>query len=116
MNPLLTMMYLLHIICCNSVFVVALQAVGMAFGIAMTMMRTYGNTDDQIYDRTYRLRHNKGQVRMDKFTYGCAALGGLGGAAGGLSSAGAVASGVQGASMGIGLAVLAHVLTKRKEK
>ena len=87
----------------------------MALGVAMTIMRTYGNTDDQIYDRSYRLRHNKGQVRTDKFTYGCAALGGVGGAAAGLSAS-AVASGVQGASMGVGLAVLAHVLTKSKEK
>lgn len=88
----------------------------MAFAIAMTAMRTYGNADEQIYDRCYRLRHNKGQVRMDKFTYGSIVLGGLGGATFALSTAGPVVSSVQGACVGVGLAVLAHVITKRGDK
>lgn len=80
----------------------------------MTLTRTWGNTDEQIYDRCYRLRYNKGQVRMDKFSYGAAVLGGVVGVAG--LPAGPVASAVQGASMGLGLSVFAQVLTKGKEK
>ena len=85
----------------------------MAFAILMTASKTYNNADEQIYDRCYRLRYNKGQVRTDKFTYGGLVLGGLGGAYAGLSTVGPFVSGLQGASMGVGLAVLAHVLTKR---
>ena len=33
---------------------------------AMTTAQTWGNTQEQIYDRSYRLRYNKGQVLMDK--------------------------------------------------
>ena len=80
----------------------------------MTFMRCHGNTEEQMFDRAYRLRYNKGQVRMDKFSYGAAVLGGIAGAAG--LPAGPVAGAVQGASMGLGLAVAAHVLTKPKEK
>lgn len=82
----------------------------------MTVMKTYNNTEDQIYDRSYRIRHNKGQVRTDNFTYGGITLGGMAGVAGGISGAGPVMSLVQGASMGLGLAVLSHVLTKPREK
>ena len=32
----------------------------------MTINRTWGNTEEQIYDRSYRLQYNKGQVLMDK--------------------------------------------------
>lgn len=83
----------------------------MAFAALMTYMRVRNNADEQIFDRAYRLRYNKGQVRMDKFTYGGALLGGATGAmAGGLSGS------LQGASLGVGLAVLAHVITKPKQK
>ena len=34
--------------------------------VVMTTARTWGNTEEQIYDRSYRLRYNKGQVLMDK--------------------------------------------------
>jgi len=78
----------------------------------MTMMRIRGNTDEQIYDRVYRLRKNKGQCRMDKASYLCAAISGAAGVAG----LGGVSGAVQGASMGLGLSVLAHVITKPKEK
>ena len=33
---------------------------------AMTIARTWGNAEEQIYDRSYRLRYNKSQVLMDK--------------------------------------------------
>lgn len=86
----------------------------MAFAAVMTFMRCRGNTEEQMYDRCYRLRYNKGQVRTDKFSYGGAVLGGLAGAA--VLPVGPVAGAVQGASMGLGLAVAAHVLTKPKEE
>ena len=77
----------------------------------MTFAKLWSSTDEQVFDRAYRLRYNEGQVRMDKFTYGGALLGGVGGAA-----AGGLAGSLQGASLGVGLAVLAHVLTKPKHK
>ena len=89
-----------------------LQGVGVAFAAIMTFMRIRGNEEEQIWDRCYRLRYNKGQVRMDKFSYGFALVGGAAGAAG----LGGLAGAVQGASIGLGLSVLGHVLTKPKEK
>ena len=86
---------------------------GIAFAIAMTMMRTYKNADEQIFDRSYRIRCNTGQVRTDRFTYGGIVLGGISGMAAGISGAGPILSLIHGASMGAGLAVFAHVLTKK---
>ena len=83
----------------------------MGFAAVMTFMKLWSSTDEQVFDRAYRLRFNEGQVRMDKFTYGGAILGGASGAA-----AGGVAGSLPGASLGVGLAVLAHVLTKPKKK
>ena len=80
-----------------------------------TYARIRNDEPEQVYDRSYRLRYNKGQVRTDKFTYGGLVLGGVGGVAAGLA-AGPVMGAVNGASMGAGLAVIAHVLTKKKEK
>ena len=61
-----------------------------------------------------RIRKNKGQCRTDRFTY-IGAL--LGGAAGAASMPGAMVMGaLQGASMGMGLAVFAHVMTSKKDK
>lgn len=87
----------------------------MVFGIVSTYMRIRNNEEEQIYDRCYRLRHHAGQVRTDKFTYGGMVLGGLGGMAAGWGS-NPLVGGVQGASVGVGLAVLGHVLTKPKPK
>ena len=83
----------------------------MGFAALMTLARLWNSTDEQIFDRAYRLRYNQGQVRMDKFTYGGALLGGVAGAA-----AGGLNGSLQGASVGVGLAVLAHVVTKPKQK
>lgn len=79
----------------------------MVFGAVMTMMRIRGNTDEQIFDRTYRLRYNQRQVRLDKFSYGFAVVGGVAGAAG-LGGAGGALGGV---GMGLGLSVIGHCLT-----
>ena len=83
----------------------------MGFAAVMTISRLWNSTDEQIFDRAYRLRYNKGQVRMDKFTYGSALLGGVAGAA-----AGGLNGSLQGASVGVGLAVLVHVVTNPKQK
>lgn len=91
------------------------QAAGIILAIVMTVARTRGNAPEEIFDRSYRLRHNAGQVRMDKFSRGGMLLGGLAGAAAGYSGGTALAGGFHGASMGLGLAVFAHVLTKKKE-
>ena len=83
----------------------------MGFAAVMTIARLWNSTDEQTFDRAYRLCYNKGQVRMDKFTYGGALLAGVAGAA-----AGGLKGSVQGASIGVGLAVLVHVVTKPKQK
>lgn len=95
-------------------FFFCLQGIGMGLVALATMARIWNDVDEQIYDRAYRLRHNKGQVRMDKFTYGSALAGGLVGMA--ATPNWSVTGGIQGASVGIGLAVFAHVLTSPKEK
>lgn len=38
----------------------------MMLAAVMTIQRTWGNAEEKIYDRSYRLRYNKGQVLMDK--------------------------------------------------
>ncbi|XP_064398491.1 uncharacterized protein LOC135345075 [Halichondria panicea] len=88
------------------------MGIGMVFAAVMTMMRTRGNTEEQVFDRSYRLRYNKRQVRLDKFSYGFALIGGAAGAAG-LGGLGGV---VGGASMGLGLSVIGHSLTGRSSE
>ena len=82
----------------------------MGFAAVLTAARLWNSTDEQVFDRAYRLRYNKGQVWMDKLTYGSALLGGVAGAAalpgGGLNGS------LQGATIGVGLAVLAHIFIK----
>lgn len=96
-----------------TMFLSSLQGVGIGLAAILTMVRIWNDADEQIYDRSYRLRHNKGQVRMDKFTYGSALAGGIVGMA---AVPWSVAAGVQGASMGIGLSVFAHTLTSKMKK
>ena len=89
----------------------------MLFGIARTVYSSQSKQfeEEHYYDRCYRLRYNEGQVRIDNFTYGGIILGGLGGLALGMGG-GTVVGAIQGASIGVGLAVPAHILTKKKEK
>ena len=89
-----------------------MQGIGMVFGAVMTMMRTRGNTEERMFDRSYRLRYNQRQLRLDKFSYGFALIGGAAGAAG-LGGLGGV---VGGASMGLGLSVIGHTLTGRSSE
>ena len=86
----------------------------MGFTAIMTAARLWNSTDEQVFDLAYYIRYNKGQVRLDKVTYGSALLGGVAGVA--ALPGGALNGSLQGASIGVGLAVLAHVITKPKEK
>ena len=96
-----------------NIFFSSPQGVGIGLSAILTMARIWNDADEQIYDRSYRLRHNKGQVRMDKFTYGSALAGGIVGMA---AVPWSVAAGIQGANMGIGLSMFAHVLTSKMKK
>ena len=98
----------------DSVFLL-LQGLGMGVAALMTVAMTWGNQEEQISDRCYRLRYSKGQVRTDNFTYGGAVAGGLAGMALASNTA-RVAGGLNGASMAVGLAVFAHVASKPKDK
>ena len=103
----------------------------MLLAAVMTANMTWGNTEEQIFDRSYRLRYNKGQVLMDQVCEACnvgcrhfhlliiiimqASYVGVigGGLAGGLSSpANWCKGGVQGACLGLGLAVFTQMLLK----
>lgn len=93
------------------------KGVGLGMGVAalMTVAMTWGNQEEQISDRCYRLRYSKGQVRTDNFTYGGVVAGGLAGMALASNTA-RVAGGLNGASIAVGLAVFAHVASKPKDK
>ena len=85
------------------------QTVGAALSGAGTYYTIRNNAEEQIYDRSYRLRYNRGQCYMDQVTYG-GVLGGLVlGAA--LVPASRLMGGLYGASMGFGLAVPTQVAT-----
>ena len=86
----------------------------MGFAALVTAAKLWNSTDEQVFDRAYLLCCDKGHVRMDKFTYGSALPGGVAGAA--ALPGGALNGSLQGASIGVGLAVLTHVITKPKEK
>lgn len=38
----------------------------MGLTAVLTLAKVWDQTDEQMYDRAYRLRYNKGQVLMDK--------------------------------------------------
>ncbi|EDO46076.1 predicted protein [Nematostella vectensis] len=64
---------------------------GAAAGPAMTYARVVGGgiDEDGLYDRCYRLRYNRNQVRTDRLAF----LGTLGGAAGAMAMGGSLSSG-----------------------
>lgn len=66
--------------------------IGVPAGPAMTYMRMKSANvdDDGLYDRCYRLRYNRNQVRTDRFTY----LGAAGGAVGAIAMGGPLSTGV----------------------
>jgi len=66
--------------------------IGIPAGPAMTYMRIQGAKidDDGLFDRCYRLRYNRNQVRTDRFAY----LGAAGGTVGVLAMGGPLSTGV----------------------
>lgn len=68
-------------------------------GTAMTYGRVKNDQVERVYDRDFRLRHNKNQVRVDQASI----IGGLGGAAIGMSKA---ANPVLGYTLGVTTGVL----------
>ena len=78
--------------------------------MALTLSKTWDAEEEQIFDRSYRLRYNKGQVLMDKVTY----TGLLGGSLAGVAASPTTwaQGGVQGACLGAGLAVFVQLLIK----
>ena len=85
---------------------------GPLFAEGMALMRLKGAEPIAVYDRAYRIRHNKGQVRTDLFSGATAAASGLVGM--GLLRP-RLQGAVFGAAFGVGLGVLLHVLTAPKE-
>ena len=79
----------------------------------MTYMRSHSFTDEEMYDRAYRLRCNKPQNHMDTVTYSMVAAGTL---AGGLTAPVMRATGaLTGGALGFGLATFVHLATKNKD-
>ena len=76
--------------------------------IPLTYARIRDQTEEQIFDRSYRLRYNKSQVRCDRISVATAGIGAVAGAFG-FSSVGLVTGGLYGASLGLGLGVFLHV-------
>ena len=79
----------------------------------MAFMKLHNAEHIAVYDRVYRLRHNVGQVRTDKVS-GVGALVGAG--VGAVTMRPPIVGGLYGAAFGVGLGVIAHVLTSHKEK
>ena len=84
------------------------QVIGALMLVPLTYLRIRDQTEEQIFDRSYRIRHNKMQVRCDRISIATAGIGAVAGVFG-FSSAGLVTSGLYGASLGLGLGVFLHV-------
>eukprot|EP00731_Ephydatia_muelleri_P025999 Em0018g99a len=85
-----------------------------ASGIAVkTYLRLQDQSDIQVWDRAYRLRHNEKQVRVDLWTYGGLAVGGL---AGSLLAVPRVMAAIYGASIGCGFSFLAGMANNLPKK
>ena len=90
-----------------------IQAIGAAGAAIMAMMATRGNEEVQIYDRSYRLRYNKSQCHLDLVTYQMAGAGAVAGAL--LAPVSREMGALYGSSVGIGLSMFVHMLTRGKE-
>lgn len=84
------------------------QIIGALILVPLTYARIRDQTEEQIFDRSYRLRHNKMQVRCDRISVVTAGIGAVAGVIG-FSSVGLITSGLYGASLGLGLGVFLHV-------
>ena len=91
----------------------SLQGVGAGAIAFKTYKRLQDQTDIQVWDRAYRLRHNEKQVRVDMWTYGGLVLGGL---AGSLLTAPRLAAAVYGGSVGCGIAFVIGMATNLPKK
>ena len=76
--------------------------------VPLTYARIRDQTEEQIFDRSYRIRYNKGQIRCDRISVATAGIGAVAGAMT-FSSVGMVTGGLYGASLGLGLGVFVHV-------
>lgn len=90
---------------------------GMLIGAGLSALATWAivrkASYDEVFDRSYRLRYNKGQVHMDFVTYGVV---GSGAVAGALTTSTMRATGaLLGSAVGFGLAVFVHMATKGKD-
>lgn len=86
--------------------------VGPLLGMSMCFAKLHNAEPIAIYDRAYRLRFNKGQVRTDIFS---GAVGLVGAGMGAALMRPPLTGGLYGAAFGIGLGTIVHVLTKHKE-
>lgn len=85
-----------------------------ASGIGVqTYLRLRDQTDIQVWDRAYRLRHNEKQVRVDKWMYAGLAVGGL---AGSLLTAPRMMAAIYGASMACGPALFGGMANNMPKK
>lgn len=91
--------------------------IGIPLGIGMVAGKSYSMDGAGVDDRAYRVSHNAGQLRTDEFAMYGAAAGALSGiVAGMVPAAGLVTRIWNGASVGVGIGVLAHVATMPKEE
>ena len=87
--------------------------VGPLLGLTLCYMRLRKEEPIAIYDRAYRLRHHKLQNRTDEFSgFGAVVGAGLGA----VLLKPRLRGGIYGAAFGVGLGVIAHVLTTPKSK
>lgn len=84
---------------------------GLAAGPLMTYLKLKNEPEERIWDRCYRLRYNRGQVRVDQDSVMGAVLGsGIGAATG----SGALFGGLVGMSSGIIIAAAYNNMGKKK--
>lgn len=97
----------------QSHFIVMQFVVGPLFGWTLCYMRLRKEEPIAIYDRAYRLRHHELQNRTDKFS-GISAVVGAG--LGAMLLKTRLRGAIYGSAFGVGLGVIAHVLTTPKSK
>ena len=90
-----------------------IQGAGASAIAVKTYLDLQDDSDIQVWDCAYRLRHNEKQVRVDLWTYGGLGLGGL---AGSLLTVPRVMSALYGASIGWGLAFVVGMANNLPKK
>ncbi|CAC5425511.1 unnamed protein product [Mytilus coruscus] len=83
---------------------------GLVTGPLMTFLKVKDEDEYKIWDRCYRLRHNRGQVRVDQGSI----VGAVGGAGIGAATGSALFGGLVGMSSGIiAMAIYNNVIVKK---